>query len=430
MQSKKFWLQIIFSFSLITSLYAKGGGAPVGPEAVHHKMTGDWSGGRKLLREHGITFPCSYTVDAVGNPVGGQSHGFAYAGSFGLAVHIDFDKACGVTGLELWSDLVWRTGTSLSRKKIGNQFPVQQVYGSQTIKLNELYLKETLFGETLVLKAGRLDAGNDFLQNPLYYYYVNNAFDGNPISVFFNTQFMAYPNSTWGAYLAIQPTSWLLAQFAVYNANGDISLNKYHGCEFTFESTNGVIWITQWDLINDSSYPGNYKFGYFYQNGLPVWSFIDANTKGDSCFYILLDQMVYRPQCVKKGESRGIIPWITLVFQPKNINFIPFFTTSGIVYKGPFASRPRDALVVGFAYGRFSKAMEKLQREAKLMLPMSTDLFGTKPQTYEAVAEMNYWIQVTDWCTIVPDIQYIIRPDGTGKIPNALVLGAQIGLVL
>jgi porin len=27
-----------------------------------------------------------------------------------------------------------------------------------------------------------------------------------------------------------------------------------------------------------------------------------------------------------------------------------------------------------------------------------------------------------------PDLQYIIRPGGTGQIPNALVLGAEVGV--
>jgi len=27
-----------------------------------------------------------------------------------------------------------------------------------------------------------------------------------------------------------------------------------------------------------------------------------------------------------------------------------------------------------------------------------------------------------------PDLQYIFRPEGTGRIPDAVVLGAQVGL--
>lgn len=377
------------------------------PPPVNRTMTGDWGDSREFLREHGLTINPSFTTDLVGNPVGGMNQGFSYAGSFGLNVGLDFEKAWNITGLDLFTSVVWRTGTSLSREHIGNQFPVQQLFGSQTIKLNELFLRETLAKGAFVLKAGRLNAGNDFLQNELYYRYVSNAFDGNPISVFFNTQFTAYPSATWGAFLSFKPIRWLQAKFAVYNTNSNINKNKYHGLNFTFKSTNGAIWITEWDLlINENKlYPGNYKFGFFKQSGA-VNQFNKGMVRGNPCLYFLFDQTVYHPS---QDPKRKVTPFISLVFQPDNRNQIPFFTTSGIVYQGPFASRPKDAAVLGVAYGKYSSYLN---------------------QSAETVLELNYWIQMNEWCTFVPDLQYIINLKGEGKIPNALVLGAQIGIIL
>ncbi|MCP5489875.1 MAG: carbohydrate porin [Chlamydiales bacterium] len=56
-------------------------------------------------------------------------------------------------------------------------------------------------------------------------------------------------------------------------------------------------------------------------------------------------------------------------------------------------------------------------------------LFGNRPQNFEAVIELNHWFQVNQWFQIVPDIQYIINPKGFGNIPDALVVGAQVGVV-
>ena len=36
--------------------------------------------------------------------------------------------------------------------------------------------------------------------------------------------------------------------------------------------------------------------------------------------------------------------------------------------------------------------------------------------------------QLTPWLYVMPSVQYVIRPGGTGSIPNALVLGAEIGV--
>jgi porin len=35
---------------------------------------------------------------------------------------------------------------------------------------------------------------------------------------------------------------------------------------------------------------------------------------------------------------------------------------------------------------------------------------------------------VTKWFTFQPNVQFVVRPGGTGTIPNALVLGLQTNL--
>ena len=50
-------------------------------------------------------------------------------------------------------------------------------------------------------------------------------------------------------------------------------------------------------------------------------------------------------------------------------------------------------------------------------------------QDYESVLEWTYRFRFhKNALFFQPDIQYVIRPGGTGKIDNALVLGCQIGV--
>ncbi len=394
-------------------------------------LTGNWNGARTYLQKQGVLLSCSYVTDFAANPSGGKARGFSYAGSVGFGLGLDFEKMANVKGFSFYSSVVWRTGTSLTKRKIDNQFTVQQVYGSQTVKLNELYLQETFWKRNILLKAGRLDAGNDFLASPLYAEFMNNGFDGNPVSVFNNfPSFTAFPNATWGAYLSIKPIPQLLARFGVYNANSKIFRNKYHGINFTFESTNGVIWITEWTaLINqqngEEGLPGNYKFGFFYQTG-NAEEYHKGRTQGNYCYYFLFDQMIYRPDGPK--TDRGLTPFITLLFAPQDQNPFPFFTTTGLVYKGLIPKRPKDTTNLGFIWGSYSSDLAHLQRTAKKQGLLGP--FGSQPQSYEAVIELNHWVQVNDWFTFTPDLQYIINPKGYGTIPNAFVIGAQIGIIL
>lgn len=377
-------------------------------------MTGSWNGARIKMAKAGVTLSAEYVTDSLGNPSGGAARGFTYTGSFGLSMNFDFTKA-GVTGFSLFSSAVWRTGTSLTQRKIHNQFPVQQDFGSQTVKLNELYLMQTFLDQSIILKAGRLDPCNDFLASPLYWYFVNNGFDGNPISVFFNSEITAYPNPTWGAYLMVKPFKRLSAKFAVYNANSYINENKYHGVNFTFKSTNGVIWITEWcALVNqekeDHGMPGNYKVGFFYQTGSSL-KFTGGSQQGDPCLYFLFDQMVYRRGGA--DSNQGLTPFVALVLMPNNRNLIPLFVEGGLVFKGLFPQRPEDVASFGYIYGKFSTDQAKVQMS-----------HGIEPQNYETILELDYWIQVNPWLAIVPDMQYIIKPRGL-HIPNAYVLGFQ-----
>jgi porin len=94
------------------------------------------------------------------------------------------------------------------------------------------------------------------------------------------------------------------------------------------------------------------------------------------------------------------------------------------VYQGPFPARPLDRAAVGVVYGAFSEELRRSQRDAR---SVGT---GVGLQSYELVLELTYIFQATRWLQVQPDVQYIINPGGTGKIPNALVVGFQLALNL
>ncbi|MCB1106803.1 MAG: carbohydrate porin [Chlamydiia bacterium] len=443
---------VIFSFLCFSSLYSadywfSGTAAerhrkmvetltPQSPELPwwdRSYLTGNWNGGRSKLANDGVTIGTSYVSDILGNPIGGKARGFAFAGSFGLDINIDIGKHTALKGLYLYTSVVGRTGTNLSADKIGNQYPVAQVYGGQNVRLNELYLKQVLFNEWLLMKGGRLNAGNDFLQSELYYKFVNNGFDGNPISVFFNGPFTAYPNATWGFYLQFRPYKRILAKVAAYIAQDDVSENKYHGFNWSLNGSDGTQLITEWSyqvnqLKEDCGYPGNYRAGAFYYTESKGDKFLGGHYHGNWGYYFLIDQMIFRVGDPKL--KRGLTPFVAVLFAPKDRNLLPFYISSGLVYKGLFPSRPNDYTNLGFIYGKYSTDMKKAQEIARRTHLMPVPTFGNQPQNFESVVELNHWFQINPWLIIVPDIQYVINPRGLGTIKDALVVGAQISITL
>ena len=137
--------------------------------------------------------------------------------------------------------------------------------------------------------------------------------------------------------------------------------------------------------------------------------------------------MIYRPQ-TSEDKKRGLTPFITLLFAPKDRNLLPFFISSGLVYKGLFKQRPEDFTNLGFIYGKYSTDMNKAQEIARKIKLMPVPSFGNQPQNFEALFELNHWFQITPAVVVVPDIQYILNPKGIDSNKNALVIGAQIGV--
>lgn len=382
-------------------------------------LDGQW---RQKWVDEGVLVSSSYYVEFAGNPVGGQARGVGNAATLAFSLALDFEKLANIPSFGFFTSSVYRSGYNLSARKINNQFPVTQLYGGETFRLNELYLRKGLLDDIVHIKAGRLTGGNDFLSSPFYCEFISNAICGNPISVFFNSPFLAFPFSTWGAYLDIVPIPELLFKFAVYNDNPSITKNKYHGCNFTFASTAGVLWITEWVYRRTTGYKGNYKLGGYYQTG-KIHLFEGGHQTGNYGLYALFDQMVY-----KKSDDERLTLFGSFLYAPPNRNEFPYFFDLALVWKGPFPSRIHDYLNLGVAYGSYSTDLRQAQRQAKGLGVNGP--YGNKPQTAETILELNYWFRWNEWFAITPGMQYVINPKGYGTIPNAFVIETQLSIDL
>ena len=120
--------------------------------------------------------------------------------------------------------------------------------------------------------------------------------------------------------------------------------------------------------------------------------------------YALFQQMVYIEE---RSNDEGLSIFSTIAYGPKEeVNTFPFFYSGGVGYKGLLPSRGKDQTVLGLLVGFFSD-----------------DLPG---QDYEMVLELSYNIHVARWLAVQPDIQYVINPNGTDDIDNALVMGVRV----
>jgi len=388
---------------------------------------------RDQLADNGLTLSLKFVTDSLGNVTGGRDQGFTYTGSLGFDANADLTKLAGIPGADFYVSAVWRSGTSLSNKFIGNVFQTQQVYGGQNLRLYAFYWRQQLWQEQLEVKIGRIAQGDDFLSRPIYWSYVQNAFDGNPVSIFLNAPMYAYPNSTWGSMFKYTPKDHdFYVEAGVYGGAKDPPQNRNsaHGLDWSFDYENAFFigqagWTPELTIGEHRDLPGHYSMGAYYVTeehtrflqpppvgGAPPFTNEATGLWG---LYWMVDQMVFSNGVDSHGDKTGVTPWFVVSIAPdETVNTMPFSFYGGIRWDAILPSRPDDFLGLGFVYGEFSDDLATSQR-----------LAGAPAQDFEAVLELTYKIQLNPWLTFQPDLQYIFNPGGAGNFDDALVLGFQ-----
>jgi len=417
-------------------------------------LSGDWWGVRNYLDDSGVEISASYTNNIAGNPVGGKSAGFTYTDNVSFGLQLNFEQLIGWKGLTFDVSGLNRAGSSLSQDNIGNQFTVQQVYGGQTAMFYALVMEQKLLDDKISLKAGRFSTGDDFASSPIYWLYMNNGIDGNPQALPVNTQFSAYPWAVWAARLRVDPTPEFNAMVGAYQVSTRVFERAYHGLDWSIRQGDGVLMISQigWTpeffkrpvekaAASDGKsvvatkaqsegksfkavspetemkgLPGHYWVGGYYS----PWNFAQFGTTETASnsygFYGHADQMVWQES---PGSDQGLTLWSAVVLSPQqNIAKLPFQANAGVVYKGLIPARDQDYTIFGLVYGKFSRNYARTVEAA-----------GNGYPQYEMVLEWGYRVNFTKFAYIQPDVQWVINPGGTGRIPNALVLGAQMSVV-
>ena len=258
-------------------LYFECVGQPI--DYIEETLSKDWGGFRTELSTLGITPTASYTTQLMGNPSGGQSQGFTYAGTLEASINWDLDRLLGIPGLSFNIGGAWSTGRNLSADHIGNKATVQSAYtapgnGTNNLTLGEIYLQQQLFNNSLVIAAGRLAPQSTFATMPVFNSYLNAAINPAPGALLINdVTFASYPPGVeWGAQALYNVTPALQVAAGVFNTNRSSALGGKGGLNFAFQQGNrGALSVLQLNYLfnhapGDTGLPGQYSFGGFYDS--------------------------------------------------------------------------------------------------------------------------------------------------------------------
>jgi len=397
---------------------------------------GDPGGVRHWLGEHGVYYGLVYTGEVLANVSGGLRRGAIYEDKFETYLAADFEKLTGWKGLTFYSNQFWIHGTgNLGREFVGNLITISNIEALPSNRLSEIWLQQKLFDDKVSVRVGQLTTDAEFFNSKYFDLFITSDWpaitaedlpSGGP----------AYPLSTPGARLAIQPVKDLSVLLAVFNGDpagpgpGDAEVKNRHGLNFRLRDPPLVIGEAQYGINQDKSATGLatmlklggwHHFGQFEDQrfdirGLslanPLSSGIAAPLRGNDGIYGIIDQQIYRPP---GGDADSGIAWFSRISaSPSDRNLIDFYADGGIIFSGMVPGRPDDKFGASFLYAHISDRVAAFDRD--------TILFTGMPQPirdFEMSLEFTYQAQIRPGWTVQPDFQYIFNPGGNVSNPSA-----------
>jgi porin len=391
-------------------------------------LLGDWDGARTQLKSAGLDFQLSYVGELAGNTSGGVRRQAAYADQWLAGVTIDLGRLGILQGGSVQMTITDRNGTNLSNDAgLGTLEEVQEIYGrGQTARLTSFYYNQ-IFADGLVeWKIGRISFSEDF--EAFSCNFQNLTFCGPAAGNIVTNYIYNWPISQWASRWKFTLAGFGYFQFAVFDQNP-----KYLGFQQAllpayFAGSTGVLLPAEFALLPKfGGLQGSYKFGGWYDTSFApdVVSTIGISSasvtespllqgRGRYGAYVNFLQKVTR--C--SAFSCGLSLFLNATIADRRTAFIDAQLAGGLVYTGPFRSRPEDD--VGFAIGATHVNSRVAWSE------MLQNLAAPGPATVqnsEYVAEVYYTYRPVTGLELRPNVQYVIEPGGTSQNKNALVFG-------
>lgn len=367
------------------------------------KLSGNWAGRRDALEASGVVPFIVYDSIFAANVSGGIESDRDFTGQLYAGLKMDLEKLMGLNGTTFKLSVINRHGDSIGAS-VGGVYDPMTLFGGQTNYLYDLWLEKT-FGDTWAIKLGRVSADQDFATSPLYGYSLSTAINGPIRALLLENAITSFPYPVWGGRLKYKPSTQHQLQIGAYQIGEDMWDYHEHGANFRIRSNDGVSILAQYDWTPEVfGRPARVYAGVVNS----FFDFDEFDHAGTTDHFVRW----YGHADVEVADGIKIFGLLTWSGQDE-VAKTPFQASIGANYTGLIPSRPHDRTMVFVTHGRLSNAFGRSLGEDK---------------NFEMVYELGHRIQIIPGFYIQPSVQYIQDPGGTGDIPDAVVIGAWVGI--
>jgi porin len=422
-------------------LEVQAGGIPVPSIATSMPYRGDPAGFRKWLAERGVVYGVEYTNDVLSNVHGGTRTGTIDQGKLHGILTVDFDTLAGWQGLTLFANFfqIHNTGR-MRRDYVGGINTIAAIEAVPTTRLSEVWFEQRFAGGQASFKIGQIAADTEFFYSDASWIFLQS--DWPTISaVNLPSGGAAYPLSTPGFRFKVDPVKNVTLMFELLNGDpagpgpGDEQLRNKYGLNFRVQDPPFMIGEVQLRRNTDKDderlattlklgswgHVGRFNDQRYAVGGFlladPAGSGIPLQHRGNSGFYAVIDQQLYRP---KGGDAQsGISLFTRMSISPSDRNLIDRYIDGGILFAGLIPGRPDDKFGASVIYAKFSDSVRAFDRDQVLF----TGMPGTI-RDFETNLELTYQAQIVPGWYVQPDLQFVWHPNGDAT-RNAIVTGVR-----
>lgn len=357
-----------------------------------------------------LTVSLDYKLDSVGLLHGGAARGTDLLDGLTLSADLDLDRAGGWAGGSAHLDLLNTGGEAPSLRAGALQGVDALEVSAQRLRLYQAWLEQSLAGGQVNLRLGFSDLSGEFAVADSSGLLLNPSFGMAPD--FAASGAAAYPSTSLGLRVRVEPSSTTYLQAAVVNArtgvpgdDGGADLSFDDGTVLAAEAgatARGKLAVGYWRLTRKQD-----DLATLDAAGQPV----RRTAQGA---YALVEQPL------TAGPVRALTGFLRAGIAEGRTGPFRGSVQAGLLAAPVFAGRPDSSLTVGVTYAALGRAY----RDASVLAG------GPALDGGETVLEMAYSDQLTDKVRLQPGLQFIRRPGGDSQMEDAVVASLRLEIAL
>lgn len=346
----------------------------------------------------------TYTGDVSG-VAEGTRQGVRYLDNLLVTADLDLGAAAGLHGLTAHVQMLSNLGGKPNLLAATLQGVDNIEVSQHRVRLFEAWLDQSLLADKVTVRAGLYNLNSEFYSNDSAALLLAPAFGiGSELAATGPNGPSIFPSTALAVRVRSQPSKDIYFEAAILNAKAGV-LGDPGGVDLSFGD--GAL------LIAEAGWTGRGKFA------IGAWRYTKAQSdirdvgplgaplqRLANGLYLLADQPIRGGD----GDVRQVKAFARVgVSDGDTTPFVGGYQF-GVLISRPLASRPHDALSIGFDQAFLSPKYRANALDA-----------GHRLHPTETQAEITYAGRVTDHLTLQPSLQWTHRPAGDPAAPDALV---------